>query len=138
MIDNLTFQNSMPHTVLSGLFWIAIWLLPQNNQYGTWPASGEIDILEARGNAELYDVEKTHIGVEQVAQTLHFGPYYPLNGWEKTNFPTNSDKGKGYDTDFHLYQLEWTPGTLFTLDICPHKSITLELNLKLAKNCHVM
>lgn len=25
--------------------WPAIWLLPENNVYGQWPASGEIDIM---------------------------------------------------------------------------------------------
>jgi len=30
-------------------FWPAIWMLPQDNAYGTWAASGEIDIMEARG-----------------------------------------------------------------------------------------
>lgn len=30
--------------------WPAIWLLPRYHEYGTWPASGEIDIMESRGN----------------------------------------------------------------------------------------
>ena len=30
--------------------WPAIWLLPKHNEYGEWPASGEIDIMESRGN----------------------------------------------------------------------------------------
>jgi len=30
--------------------WPAIWMLPVNNTYGVWPASGEIDIAELRGN----------------------------------------------------------------------------------------
>ena len=29
--------------------WPAIWMLPQDEAYGGWAASGEIDILEARG-----------------------------------------------------------------------------------------
>ena len=29
--------------------WPAIWLMPKENVYGTWPASGEIDIFEGRG-----------------------------------------------------------------------------------------
>ncbi len=31
--------------------WPAIWLLPKWHQYGDWPTSGEIDIMESRGNA---------------------------------------------------------------------------------------
>lgn len=30
--------------------WPAIWMLPAHNEYGQWPASGEIDIMESRGN----------------------------------------------------------------------------------------
>ena len=30
--------------------WPAIWMLPRYNEYGQWPASGEIDIMESRGN----------------------------------------------------------------------------------------
>ena len=33
--------------------WPAIWMLPRYNQYGGWPASGEIDIMEARGKPSL-------------------------------------------------------------------------------------
>ena len=34
--------------------WPAIWMLPTHQQYGVWPASGEIDIVESRGNAAGY------------------------------------------------------------------------------------
>jgi beta-glucanase (GH16 family) len=30
--------------------WPAIWMMPQESVYGDWPRSGEIDIMEARGN----------------------------------------------------------------------------------------
>lgn len=57
--------------------WPALWLMPRTNQYGTWPASGEIDLMEARCNVDYRDEEGTHLGVEQVLSTLHFGP----NAW---------------------------------------------------------
>lgn len=31
--------------------WPALWMMPVNETYGPWPASGEIDIIEARGNS---------------------------------------------------------------------------------------
>lgn len=34
--------------------WPAIWMLPTDNEYGAWPASGEIDIMESRGNGPDY------------------------------------------------------------------------------------
>jgi beta-glucanase (GH16 family) len=30
--------------------WPGIWLLPKGDVYRQWPASGEIDIVESRGN----------------------------------------------------------------------------------------
>lgn len=94
--------------------WPAIWLLPRYNSYGTWPASGEIDLVEARGNSRLM-LNGVNIGAEQVGSTLHWGPYWPYNGYEKTTWPKNSSPG--YNKDFHLYQLEWTPNYIkFSLD----------------------
>ena len=49
----------------------AIWLLPRHNAYGTWPASGEIDLVESRGNARLMQ-NGVNIGVEQAGSTLHW------------------------------------------------------------------
>jgi hypothetical protein len=34
--------------------WPAIWMLPENDTYGPWPLSGEIDIMESRGNGVEY------------------------------------------------------------------------------------
>ena len=33
--------------------WPAIWMMPQFDVYGGWPASGEIDIWEGRGQVKL-------------------------------------------------------------------------------------
>lgn len=30
--------------------WPGIWLLPKEEAYGMWPASGEIDLMESHGN----------------------------------------------------------------------------------------
>ncbi|KAJ7244262.1 hypothetical protein C8J57DRAFT_1725669, partial [Mycena rebaudengoi] len=34
--------------------WPALWILPVDDAYGGWTLSGEIDIMEARGNEPLY------------------------------------------------------------------------------------
>ena len=55
--------------------WPAIWMMPRHNQYGGWPASGEIDLVESRGNSRLIQTvnkEKINIGVEQVSSTLRW------------------------------------------------------------------
>ncbi|KAF8874733.1 concanavalin A-like lectin/glucanase domain-containing protein, partial [Infundibulicybe gibba] len=60
--------------------WPAIWMLPENDTYGAWPLSGEIDILEARGNAQPYPQ-----GSDTVRSTLSYGPLPALTqrlfGW---------------------------------------------------------
>jgi hypothetical protein len=97
--------------------WPAIWMLPRYNSYGTWPASGEIDIMESRGNRKLFNPQGVNIGSEQISYTLHYGPYWPYNGYEKTHYETQSPVDQGYDRDFHVYGIEWTNAHLkFFLD----------------------
>jgi len=95
--------------------WPAIWLLPEESRYGGWPQSGEIDMMESRGNRKLFDPAGTNIGAEQVGSTLHFGPQPGYNGYWATHSTRNSEVDNGYDRAFHLYQLEWTPGMDFSL-----------------------
>lgn len=84
-------------------------MMPRNNAYGTWPASGEIDIMESRGNLNLVQ-GGVNIGSEQVGSTLHFGPNWAFNGFQRAHFSKNTAAGAGYDKDFHTYGFEWTPG----------------------------
>ncbi|KAI1782033.1 concanavalin A-like lectin/glucanase domain-containing protein [Ganoderma leucocontextum] len=51
--------------------WPALWMLPVNNAYGAWPRSGEIDIMEARGNG----VDYTAQGIDYVRGSLNWGPF---------------------------------------------------------------
>jgi beta-glucanase (GH16 family) len=78
--------------------WPALWLLPVDEKYGTWPASGEIDVLEARGQ------EPT-----KVLGTLHFGSRWPANASASREY-THPDGGT--IADFHVYALEWEPGEI--------------------------
>lgn len=75
--------------------WPAFWMLPHDSEYGTWAASGEIDIMEARGRLP-----------GEVCGTIHYG-----NVW-----PNNSSSGKTYNfkdgdsiDQYHVYTLEWDP-----------------------------
>ncbi len=45
-------------------------MLPEQNVYGSWPSSGEIDILEARGNGPSYSAQ----GSNFVRSSLNYGP----------------------------------------------------------------
>ncbi len=78
--------------------WPAIWMLPQTEKYGGWAASGEIDILEAKG-------QRPNI----VQGTLHFGGHWPVNAFAKTEYTLPE---QGTIADFHVYALEWEPGEL--------------------------
>ena len=78
-------------------------MLPLNNTYGPWPISGEIDIMEARGNAISY----TKQGVNYVRSSLNWGPLTWLNEVSKT-FGWVTNRSKGYNEDFHTYTLEWS------------------------------
>lgn len=90
--------------------WPAIWAMPAEAEYGGWPASGEIDIMESRGNAN-YD--KSVGGAERVLSTLHWGPDFAGNSFQKTtNFQV---AGSGlYSDDFHTYGLYWDDTVLYT------------------------
>ena len=37
--------------------WPSIWMLPLAETYGPWPASGEIDIMQSRGNPPEYPAQ---------------------------------------------------------------------------------
>ncbi|KAI0763979.1 concanavalin A-like lectin/glucanase [Trametes elegans] len=82
--------------------WPAIWMLPKDDKYGAWPLSGEIDIMEARGNAPSYPGQ----GVNYVRSSLNYGV---LESVQTHLFGWWSQKQSSYDKDFHVYAFEWTP-----------------------------
>jgi len=79
--------------------WPAFWMLPTDlSIYGKWAASGELDIMEARGRLP-----------EQVAGTAHYGEQWPNNSYsgEEYNFPSGENIH-----DFHVYAIEWEPDSI--------------------------
>ena len=78
--------------------WPALWMLPQDDKYGGWASSGEIDVMEARGQEP-----------NRVLGTLHFGNRWPAN----TNVSKEYVLPRGGTiADFHVYALEWEPGVM--------------------------
>jgi beta-glucanase (GH16 family) len=78
--------------------WSALWMLPQDDKYGTWASSGEIDVMESKGQ----EPTKVH-------GTLHYG----------ARWPNNTHSGKEYTlpagesiASFHVYAVEWEPGEI--------------------------
>lgn len=83
-------------------FWPAFWMLPSSTKYGTWPLSGEIDIMEARGRVLTSTSSAIHFG----KGTVHM--YYS----EEQTFKNNAKI-----SDFHTYSLLWTSeGMYFYVD----------------------
>lgn len=73
--------------------WPAIWMLPRENQYGGWPRSGEIDIME-------------HVGYEpdSVFGTVHTEAYNHSIGTQRGGQIYLPDA----ETAFHTYAIDWT------------------------------
>jgi beta-glucanase (GH16 family) len=88
--------------------WPALWMLPKYNSYGDWPASGEIDIVESRGN-QNYPAG----GSNQFGSTLHWGPFDPLDPFELTHASYTLPEGD-FGDDFHVFGLYWDNKTLYT------------------------
>jgi beta-glucanase (GH16 family) len=74
--------------------WPALWLLPNDNAYGVWAASGEIDVMEARGRIPGASSGAIHYGGQWPANTYLGGDYV---------FP----EGQTIDSDYHVYSLVW-------------------------------
>jgi autotransporter-associated beta strand protein len=74
-------------------FWPAIWMLPETNGYGGWAASGEIDIMEARGQQP-----------DRVHGTIHYGGAWPNNTWSESTRMLPAGQSIA---SFHTYALEW-------------------------------
>ena len=88
--------------------WPAFWMMPNDNVYGTWPRSGEIDIMEHTGS-----------DVRMISHAYHTKNRNGMTGgnW---NMKTYMDNVEG---TFHTYTLEWEedyldgkPALLFYVD----------------------
>lgn len=76
--------------------WPAIWMMPTQSLYGGWPVSGEIDIMELRGDK-----------MNTVGGTLHYG-----NPWKYTGASYILPDGKSFGDDFHVFTTEWDKGVI--------------------------
>jgi beta-glucanase (GH16 family) len=74
--------------------WPALWMLPEDSVYGAWAASGELDIMEAKGR-----LPGTTSGA------VHFGGQWPVNRYiaGEYHFP----QGQTFASDYHVYTMIW-------------------------------
>lgn len=99
--------------------WPAIWMMPRESKYGAWPLSGEIDIMESKGNPtkkrsdELANVMKS---------TLHYGPLAGDSTLDRYYLLTHVRKlwRNFYNQDFHTFGLQWTEDEIFTWEGSPN------------------
>jgi len=77
--------------------WPAIWMMPEFENYGGWPRSGEIDIME-------------HVGYDQdvIHTSLHSSAFNHKKGTQKTHYEKVADVSK----KFHVYAVEWTESSI--------------------------
>ncbi|KAH7316588.1 glucan 1,3-beta-glucosidase [Stachybotrys elegans] len=89
--------------------WPAIWMLPVTDTYGPWPASGEIDIVESRGNNWTYGQG----GNDIASSALHWGPDPANDAWWRTNNKRQALRTT-YSAGFNTFGLEWSQKYIFT------------------------
>lgn len=105
--------------------WPAMWMLPKDNVYGAWPLSGEIDIVESRGNGLRY----TAHGSNYVNGALNWGPTLNLNGVSLSH-SWWTEKRTSFASDFHTYALEWTEDFLrIYVDSRLHTLLDMRFNM---------
>jgi beta-glucanase (GH16 family) len=86
--------------------WPAIWLLPEQNLYGDWPGSGEIDVMESvnmgvRCGSCFGGIENNIYG------TIHYGSNMH-HQWQQKGFQLP----KGTEGDWHIYRVDWAPNDI--------------------------
>lgn len=72
--------------------WPAIWMMPTDTKYGSWPNSGEIDIME-------------YVGHEP--GRIHASMHSKDNNFMNGKMRTDSKYIENVEEDFHDYILEW-------------------------------
>lgn len=90
--------------------WPAFWMLPSDNVYGPWAASGEIDIMEAVNLGERCHVCRGGEGENRTSGALHFGGKWPDNTF-LVRF-NELPGGVGAANGFHVYAVEWGAGRI--------------------------
>ncbi len=77
--------------------WPAIWMMPENSEYGGWPKSGEIDIMEHL-NSDAY-----------VYQTIHSEFLDNQGGKDSVSYYVTAPYNVG---EFNVFACEWYPDSL--------------------------
>ena len=82
--------------------WPAFWMLSQDSPYGSWAATGEIDIVEA-ANLDGQPGPGGVGGGNNIFGTIHYGGEFPANEFSSVDYTPSEDVTGGFNT----YALEW-------------------------------
>ena len=77
--------------------WPAFWMMPNNDAYGEWPRSGEIDIMEAMGRLPYVSSSALH---------------YTVKGSDDHTYSTHEYNHSTKITRFHTYACKWTANSI--------------------------
>jgi hypothetical protein len=111
--------------------WPAIWMFPEKSVYGTWPMSGEVDIMESRGNDPSYKAG----GNNQFGSTLHWGPKWNADMWSYTHQNCTDNT---LTDQWHIYGLKWTSTGIYTyLDNDTNRVLTVNTSVPLWEQFHL-
>ncbi|EST06922.1 Glycoside hydrolase, family 16 [Kalmanozyma brasiliensis GHG001] len=103
--------------------WPAIWMMPKDSVYGSWPRSGEIDIFEGRGNVPT---KRKDLGTNVMSSSLHFGPNSLFDGYGYATKMRDLWRN-WFNQGSHTFGLEWTEDALWTWE---HSPIFRNLDVK--------
>ena len=91
--------------------WPALWMMPNDEEYGTWAASGEIDVFEGRGRVPGQSTGALHFGGTWPNNTQIGGEYNYADHKEVENFSAVNDDPDINPTadfdDWHVYSVVW-------------------------------
>ena len=84
--------------------WPAIWMMPSESIYGGWPASGEIDLVEVRGN-----------NMQEILSTVHYGSDPSNHKYQGGTFTL--EQSNNLNEVFHELAFTWEEDSMkFILD----------------------
>jgi beta-glucanase (GH16 family) len=84
-------------------------MMPEDSVYGDWPASGEIDIAECKGN----NGDDYPSGRDSLVSAMHWGPISAVDAFYKTNGKHNLRR-TDYSKSWNTFGLEWSEKYIFT------------------------
>lgn len=103
-------------------------MMPEDSVYGDWPASGEIDLAESRGNngdeyADVGGRDSLISAMVAIGSTMsvctsanssqHWGPIPSVDAFWRTDGKHNVRR-TDYSNQYYTYGLEWSEKYIFT------------------------